>query len=129
MSQPTEPVQVTKADREVAEGWLEHAHGDAGCPADDLNCLAQTLAAHRVAAERAAKWIDVEKELPAINIPVLFVVFGNAFCEMGYRREENWESERTAPQDELITFDNEQVTHWQPTPAAPAAQTGEKERK
>jgi hypothetical protein len=68
-----------------------------------------------------SEWIKVVDRLPNSSNVVLFCIIGREVCEMGWLQIEGdkWQSVETAPQDEPIYFDLEQVTHWMPLPEPP----------
>lgn len=84
------------------------------------------------AVQERERWISVEERLPEPNwYGLIFTT--NDMIEMAYFRRDAveplristfWQLERTAPQDETINLDLEQVTHWRPLPKPPGeAQT------
>jgi len=88
----------------------------------DEECLVTFSVSDRTELSKTdkTKWISTEDKLPEPNQLILFCVFGQDYCDMGYyRRYERWESVITGPCDETIYFDNERVGFWQPVPKPP----------
>lgn len=93
------------------------AHPDSKMSSEDRECA--LLAAYE-SHVLAARWVKCEERLPEVFDSVLICDTGT--FEVGrLLDDEQWEYERTGPQDDPIRIDFDRVTHWQPIPEAPAA--------
>lgn len=74
--------------------------------------------------EGQLRWIPVSEKLPAQGTVVLLVSEGYSgqIIDTGWLMDDwRFQLERTAPHDELIYLDKEQVSCWMPLPDLPVA--------
>src|ERR1700733_2420575 len=85
------------------------------------------VAATNAVREEAAKWISVNEKLPPTGHIVLTWTESDKMIDTAWLCEDDrWLLERTAPQDEHITYEVKAgyITHWMELPKPPRALAG-----